>query len=71
MMLAPWKKIYDKPRQCIKSRDITLLTKVHIVKAVVTAVILESKKIKSVTTYIFPPTICSEVMEPDAMIFPF
>ena len=34
-MLAPWKKSYDKPRQHIKSRDITLLTKVHIVKAMV------------------------------------
>ena len=32
-MLAPWKKSYDQPRQ--KSRDITLLTKVHLVKAVV------------------------------------
>ena len=26
--LAPWKKSYDKPRQCIESRDVTLLTKV-------------------------------------------
>ena len=33
--LAPWKKIYDKPRQLIKSRDITLPTKVHLVKAMV------------------------------------
>ena len=32
-MLAPWKKSYDKPRQHIKSRDITLLTKVCEVKA--------------------------------------
>ena len=31
--LAPWKKSYDKPRQHIKCRDITLLTKVLIVKA--------------------------------------
>ena len=31
--LAPWKKSYDKPLDSIlKSRDITLLTKVHIVK---------------------------------------
>ena len=28
-VLAPWKESYDKPRQCIKSRDITLLTKVR------------------------------------------
>ena len=26
-MLAPWKKGYDKPRQALKSRDITLPTK--------------------------------------------
>ena len=32
--LASWKKSYDKPRQCIKSRDITLLTTVLIVKAI-------------------------------------
>ena len=30
-MLAPWEKSYDQPKQCIKSRDITLPTKVHIV----------------------------------------
>ena len=29
-MLAPWKKSYDKPRQCVKSRDIILPTKVHL-----------------------------------------
>ena len=32
-MLAPWKKSYDQPRQHIIKRDITLLTKVHLVKA--------------------------------------
>ena len=46
--LAPWKKRYDKPRQCIKkqtnldsilqSRDITLPTKVYIVRAMVFSV---------------------------------
>ena len=40
MMLAPWKKSYDKPRQHIKSRDITLLTKVHLVKAMVFPVVM-------------------------------
>ena len=33
--LAAWKKSYDNPRQCIKSRDIILPTQVHVVKAVV------------------------------------
>ena len=34
-MIASWKKSYDQPRQHIKSRDITLPTKVHLVKAMV------------------------------------
>ena len=34
-------------------------------------VILETKKIKSVTASTFPPSICHEVMGPDAMIFFF
>ena len=39
-MLAPWKKSNDKPRQHIKSRDITLPTKVYMVKAVVFPVVM-------------------------------
>ena len=35
------------------------------------AVILEPKKIKSVTASIFPPFICHEVMAPDTMILVF
>ena len=35
-----WKKSYDKSRQCLKSRDITLLTKVCVVKAVVFPVVM-------------------------------
>ena len=35
------------------------------------AVILEPKKIKSVTVSIIPPSICHEVMGPDAMISVF
>ena len=31
--LAPWKKSYDKPSSILKSRDITLLTKIRTVKA--------------------------------------
>ena len=38
-MLAPWKKSNDKPRQSIKSRYITLLTKVHLVKDMVFPVV--------------------------------
>ena len=33
--LAPWKESYDKSRQHIKRRDITLLTKVCIIKLVI------------------------------------
>ena len=32
---APWEKSYQKPRHHIKSRDITLPRKVHLVKAMV------------------------------------
>ena len=39
-MLTPWKKSYDQPRQHIKSRDITLPTKVCLVKAMVLPVVM-------------------------------
>ena len=39
-MLAPWKESYDQPRQHIKSRDIALPTKVHLVKAMVFPVVM-------------------------------
>ena len=38
-MLAPWKESYDKSRQHIKSRDITLLRKDSLVKAMVFPVV--------------------------------
>ena len=38
-MVASSQESYDKPRQCVKSKDITLPTKVHIVKAVVFSVV--------------------------------
>ena len=37
---APWTKSYDQPRQHIKSRDITWLTKVHLVKAMAFPVVI-------------------------------
>ena len=37
---APWKKSYDKPNRALKSRGITLLTKVHKVKAMVFPVVV-------------------------------
>ena len=39
-MLAPWKNSYDQPRQYIKNRDITLLTKVCIVKAMAFPIVM-------------------------------
>ena len=39
-MLTPWKESYAQPRQHIKSKDLTLLTKVHLVKAMVFPVIM-------------------------------
>ena len=39
-MVTPWKESYDQPRQHIKKRDITLLTKVHLIKAMVFSVVM-------------------------------
>ena len=39
-MLAPWKNSYDQPRQQSKNGDITLPTKVHLVKAMVFPVVM-------------------------------
>ena len=51
--LAPWKKSYDQPRQHIKKADITLPTKVRLVKAMDFPVIMygcESWTIKKLNT---------------------
>ena len=40
-MLASWKRSYDQPRQHIKSRGITLPTKVCLVKAMVFPVVMD------------------------------
>ena len=39
-MLAPWKEYYDELISLLKSRDISLLTKVCIVKAIVIPIII-------------------------------
>ena len=39
-MLAPWKKSYDQLGQPLKSRDIILPAKVHLVKAIVFLVVM-------------------------------
>ena len=39
-MLAPGKKSYNKPRQYLKSKDVTSPTKIHLVKAVVFPVVI-------------------------------
>ena len=39
-MLTPWRESYDQPRQHIKSRDIALSTKVHLVKDMVFPVVM-------------------------------
>ena len=39
-MLSPWKKNCNKPDRILKSRDITLPTKVHMVKGIVLPVVI-------------------------------
>ena len=89
------RKVMTTLDSILKSRDITLPTKVHLVKAMVFPVvmygceswtikkvehrridafelwILEPKKMKSDTVSTVSPSICHEVMVPDAMIFVF
>ena len=38
--LAPWKKSYDKPRQHSEKERLALLTRVHLVKAMVFPVVM-------------------------------
>ena len=50
-MTASWQKSYDKPRQLLKIRDVTLPTKVRLVKAMVFPVVMygcESWTVKKV-----------------------
>ena len=42
--LTPWEESYDQPRQHIKSRDITLPTKVYLVKAMVFLVVMYGRE---------------------------
>ena len=39
-MLAPWKKIYDQPREHIKKQRHYFVDKVHLVKAMVFSVVM-------------------------------
>ena len=39
-MLAPWKKRYDKPRQCIKKQRYYFADKIRLVKAMVFPVVM-------------------------------
>ena len=56
-MLAPWKKSYDHPNNILKSRDITLATNVHLVKAMVLSVQLSSVQLFShVRLFVTPRT---------------
>ena len=50
-MLSPWKESYEQLDSILKGRDITLPTKVHLVKAMVSPVVMyggESWTIKKV-----------------------
>ena len=39
-MTATWQESYDKPRQCVENKDITLPSKACIVKAMVFPVVM-------------------------------
>ena len=39
-MITPWKESYDRPNSVLKSKNITLLTKVCLVKAMVFPIVM-------------------------------
>ena len=43
-MLTPWKESYDQLDSILKSRDITLSTKVHLVKAMAFSVVMYGRE---------------------------
>ena len=64
-MLAPWKKSYDK-LSILKNRDITLLTSVHIVEAMVLSVVIyrcESWTIKKADCQCFQIVVLEKTLE--------
>jgi len=75
--LLPGRKVMTNLDSILKSRDITLPTKVRLVKAMVFPLVMygcESWTVKeknSLTISTVLPSICNEMMEPDAMIFIF
>ena len=65
-MLALWKKSYDKPRQHIKSRDITLPAEVCIIKAMLFPVVMygcESWIIKKAKNWCFWNVVLEKTLE--------
>ena len=66
-MLAPWNQSYDKPRQhAKKNRDITLLTKVHTVKAMVFPVVMygcESWTLRKAECWCFQIVVLEKTLE--------
>ena len=43
-MIASWQESYDKPRQCFKSKNLTLPTEVYIVRAILFLVVMYACK---------------------------
>ena len=65
-MIASWQEIYDKP-SVLKSRDITLLTKVWLVKAMVFPVVTygcESWTVKKAEAEELMPSNCGAGEDP-------
>ena len=71
-MLTPWKESYDQLRQHLKNRDITLSTKVHLVKTMVFPVVMygceswtikkaECRRIDALEKTLESPLDCKEI----------
>ena len=67
-MLAPWKKNYENLGSILKGRDITLLTKVYIVKAMVFPVVmygceLDHKELWVLKNWCFQTVVLEKILE--------
>ena len=67
-MLAPWKKSYENLGSILKGRDITLLTKVYIVKAMVFPVVmygceLDHKELWVLKNWCFQTVVLEKILE--------
>ena len=62
-MLAPWKKSYEKPKQCIQKQRCHFAKKVHIIKAIVFLVVMYGCKNYTIKNWHFWTVVLEKTLE--------